>query len=110
SFNKNELEFINSYIQQEPENCYFYFHRIENESYFNSIICICDIIFAVYKDFIHSSNLVTKAAFFEKPILVSEGYCMAKRVKNYRLGLTVEQDNIEKIIVAIRKLTNFKLN
>jgi hypothetical protein len=51
------------------------------------------MIFAVYKDFPHSSNLLSKAAFFKKPIMVSSKYYMGSEVDEYQLGFSVSEDN-----------------
>ena len=67
-----------------------------------------DVIYASYEKFYHSSNLLTKAAFFRKPILVSTGFCMAERVHAYRLGASVPEGDVERGLVAIHSLLNGK--
>lgn len=73
------LEIVDEYIEDE---------RLINEFIMNS-----EIIFAVYKKFTHSSNLLSKAAFFKKPIMVSSESHMGDEVNKYQLGFQVSEDN-----------------
>lgn len=86
------------------ENCFVYHERIPDGAEFNAFIDACDIIFAAYIDFKYSSNIMTKAALFRKPLIVSEGGLMAKRVRRFNMGEVIQQENIEQCIVAIEKL------
>jgi hypothetical protein len=83
----------------------FHLARIPHEVEYNAIVCASDVIFAAYRNFPHSSGTLTKAAVFEKPLIVSEGHLMAKRVREFRMGEVVPQDDNEAIIQAIRRLT-----
>lgn len=46
----------------------------------------CDLIFAAYPGFRFSSGIIGKAAALGIPILVNDGFVMARRVKDYNLG------------------------
>jgi hypothetical protein len=89
-----------------PENLTLVPSYISDESIFNGIISISDIVFAVYKNFRNSSNMITKASFFHKPILVSNQYLMGKRVETYGIGLAVPEDKLQKIILGLEKLAS----
>jgi glycosyltransferase involved in cell wall biosynthesis len=104
SFLPEEQRLIQTWLQALPENCYCYPQRLPSEAQFNAIIDTCDIIFAAYHHFLSSSNLLAKAALFEKPVIVSEGYCMGERVHQYRLGLTVDEDNVPQSLAAVQQL------
>lgn len=67
---------------------------IESEALMNEYVDHADLIFAAYEDFPHSSNILTKAAAFNKFVLVNEGFLMAERIRNYQIGLVIQQ-NIE---------------
>lgn len=105
SFNSKQLNYIEAIFNSYPGNCLFYFHRISEESQFNALVAESDIIFAVYENFKHSSNILTKAAFFRKPVVVSDSHCMGERVQKFRLGLTVKENDISSIIEAIEYLS-----
>lgn len=62
---------------------------------------ICDLIFASYEKFFHSSNILTKSAAFARPVVVSEGYCMAERTQKYDLGVVVAEKNVSALVKAV---------
>lgn len=99
-----KLDQIQAFVQSNPDNCLFYLERIPEESQFNAIVDTCDILFAAYEDFPYSSNLITKAAVFQKPIIVSEGYCMAQRVNTFRMGVSIPENDVDRCIEAIEQL------
>lgn len=86
----DELARIDAAIRGELPNTWFHPARIEDEREFNAVIQAADVLYAAYELFAHSSGIVTKAGFFEKPILVSPGYCMAQDVAAYKLGGIVD--------------------
>jgi glycosyltransferase involved in cell wall biosynthesis len=104
SFLPEEQHLIQSWIQAPPPNCYFYTQRLPDESHFNAIIDTCDMLFAAYHRFPSSSNLLAKAALFEKPVIVSAGYCMGERVEKYGLGIAVAEDDAAQTLAAIHQL------
>lgn len=104
TFTDSELATIKSFAGSDPANCLFCFEFIPDEASLNAIISSCDIIFAAYDNFYHSSNILTKAAFFRKNVIVSDGYCMAERVRKYRLGQIIDEGNVGQCIAAIRTL------
>ncbi len=112
-----EIAKIQDFVESQPSNCLFHFERIPNEAQFNAVIDTCDILFAAYHDFPYSSNILTKAAVFEKPVIVSDGFCMSERVKAFGLGVSIPQGNVDKCIEALHHLseqldtdTSIKLN
>lgn len=106
--NLNSSEFLAVYkkLISPPENLMLSPSYISDENVFNSIISTSDIVFAVYKDFKNSSNMITKASFFHKPILVSDRYLMGRRVEAYGIGITVPEDDVQKIISGLEKLAS----
>jgi len=66
--------------------------RIPDEACYNALFDMCDVIYAAYENYPHSSNTLTKAAAFHKPVLVHDGSLMAERVRQYRLGECLAQD------------------
>jgi glycosyltransferase involved in cell wall biosynthesis len=89
-----------------PENLYIKLEYLPDEAMFNEVIQASDIIFAVYRNFKISSNMPGKAAAFNKPILVAEGYLMGNRVSQYGIGLTVPEDNVDAMLTAISSLAH----
>lgn len=101
TFSESERLFINETLDQYPDDIFFYNERISSESDFNALVQISNILFAAYINFTASSNLISKAAVFRKPIIVSRGYLMEELVKKYRLGLFVEAGNVNELVSAV---------
>lgn len=81
---------------------------LKDEREFNNIIAISDVIYAVYRDFSRSSNMLSKAAYFEKPILVSDFGLMGSRVRQYGIGIAVNQDNTESMLKGLNSLEHIQ--
>lgn len=108
TFNFREWLLIQHAQKTMTENCYFSLGEIPGEAQFNALINTCDIVFAGYLGFKNSSNLLTKAAFFNKPVIVSKGYCMERRVKKYDTGIAIREGNVSDCVQAIEELTVWK--
>lgn len=104
SFEIGERAEIQQTLDDQPENCFFHFDFIQGEPQLNALVEASDILFAVYEKFAHSSNILTKAAIFEKPVIVSTGHCMEERVKAYNTGVSVEYGNVQQCIEGIHYL------
>jgi hypothetical protein len=92
-------------LKKEIKNAFFYSEIIPTESQFNALISLSDIIFAAYVDFPYSSNMIGKAVYFNKPILVSSGYLMQEIIEKYNLGIAVNQNSDIEIASAIESLS-----
>jgi glycosyltransferase involved in cell wall biosynthesis len=90
--------------QQQPANLYIHADYLPDETVFNAIIAASDVIFAVYRGFYRSSNMLSKAAYFEKPILVADRCLMGERVTKYEIGLAVPADHAECIQAGLASL------
>ncbi len=106
-FTPGELSRIRSFITSPPAHCFVHLEaREQNEEQYNELIKLCDIVFAVYRDYPHSSNTITKAAYFRKLLVVSKGYCIAERVKKYRMGIAVDQNDTGACRAALEEIAN----
>ncbi|MFM7182024.1 MAG: glycosyltransferase [Verrucomicrobiales bacterium] len=98
---------ISDFLQNEISNygnVIYSPHTIVSEPEFNAIIQACDILYCAYKGHIHSSNVISKAAAFRKPVIVSDGELMAKRVREYGLGVVLRGRNSTACLEALREL------
>ncbi len=91
-------------LASRPEHLLIHAEYLPDERLFNEVIALSDVLFAVYRKFSISSNMPGKAAVFEKPILVADGYLMASRVNKYQLGLAVQEDNANQMLQALTSL------
>ncbi|MRR06572.1 MAG: hypothetical protein EG828_06440 [Deltaproteobacteria bacterium] len=88
----------------KSENCSFILEYVADAAMFNSLVKLSDILYLVYDKFFHSSGLLTKAAVFRKPVIVSKEYCMGKRVEEYKMGVTVAEGELAEILEAVKYL------
>jgi len=88
------------------ENVYPGFDAIPTEAHFNGWIALADVVFAAYEGFPHSSNLLGKAALFAKPVIVSDGFLMAERVRRFDLGWVVAERSPSEVASALREVEN----
>jgi hypothetical protein len=65
--------------------------RVAGDSRFNAVCAACDILFAAYRDFRGSSNVIGKAAAFRKPIIVGRGYQMEQIVRKWGTGVAIDE-------------------
>lgn len=80
--------------------------RLSTEEEFNSIVEVSDVLFACYVDFPHSSNLLSKAAAYNVPILVTNKDLMGERVMRWHLGACLETIEPQSVQSLMRKLSH----
>lgn len=88
----------------KQENLLLHEGYLPDERTFNEVIATSDLIFAVYRDFRISSNMLGKAAHFNKPILVSDRYLIGERVRKYGIGITVDEKNAKSILAGMEAI------
>jgi hypothetical protein len=92
------------FISQLPENCIWAPAHFEDELEYNAVVAAFDILYMIYTHFYGSSNRLTKAVFFQKPVLADAQYCIGNTVKKYRLGEVVPDTRPETLLTALEKL------
>ncbi len=93
-----------SLVTNPPDNCLIRPESIPSDTAFDRLIDTCDVLYAAYHRFPHSSNLLVKAAQFRKPIIVSKGYCMEERARKFSLGPTITEDSDQECLAALQSL------
>jgi glycosyltransferase involved in cell wall biosynthesis len=91
-------------VWESAGNVYAHLQYISSDTEINAVISISDVVYAAYKDFPNSSNILTKAAVFKKPVIVSDGYVMAERVREYELGEVVTEGDAEDVAKTLRRM------
>jgi hypothetical protein len=104
SFGAQERD-LRRFAAAPPENCFVHAGYLDDERVLNAAIAASDILYAVYPNQRDSSNTLTKAAIFEKPVVVSEQHLMGERVRTFRLGATVRFGDIDGILAALTRLS-----
>lgn len=93
-----DLAALDLALDAPPENLMLHAEYLPDERAFNEIIAASDILFAVYRDFRISSNMLGKAAHFRKPLLASDRYLMGERITRYGVGRAVSEDNAARML------------
>lgn len=88
------------------DNTWWHLEALKDGHEYNSLVAVSDVLMASYRNFYHSSNTLTKAAIFQKPLVVSRGYLMEERIRRYDMGIAIDENDAEMLITAIEKLAN----
>lgn len=104
SFSMEEQEKVDQIKKENPGNCFFHFERVEDGHEFNSLVRVSDVLFAAYLNFPFSSNLLTKASCFKKPVIVSDIGFMKEAVEKYKMGVAIEERSVSDCISAIKEI------
>lgn len=110
TFSAQELSFCDEIAVRASsggmDNLYFDTsgERIPDGAAYNTLFGIFDVIWAAYEGFEGSSNALTKAAAFRKPLIATAGECIGKRVECYQLGETIPEADVDAALEAIRKI------
>ena len=91
-------------LLESCENIFTHLCSISDEA-INAVMSASDVIYAGYRSFPNSSNILTKCAVVEKPVLVSDGYLMAERVRRYRMGEIVPEGDHSAILETLTRMT-----
>lgn len=108
TFLPDKQQEVDALLLKKLPNTYLYLDYIESDSEFNGMVRASDILFLVYDNFDFSSNLLTKAAIFNKPVVTSRDTLMGDRVVKYGTGEVIAQGNIEESIKAIEDISQGK--
>lgn len=87
-----------------PSNCRAWLERVEEEADFNAVVAACDVLFLAYQPAPVNSNILTKAAFFKKPVLMSAGHLMEGPVREFSLGEVVPADDPDAMFEGVHRL------
>ena len=101
-FNDKDQEIIKNNLKNS--NLYLLDEYVQDEKEYNALFCSSDYIFAVYNNFDSSSNTLTKAAAFCKPVLADAGSTVGNRVTEANIGIAVDRDNITTVVDGLVSL------
>jgi glycosyltransferase involved in cell wall biosynthesis len=97
-FSTTELSSIKEFARSEPVNCICWFNFLPNEAFFNAVVSACDVLYANYPRFPYSSGIVSKAALFKKPVIVSDRFLLSERVAHFKLGWLLPEENVSALV------------
>ncbi len=83
------------------DNLYVDDRYINSEEDFDSLFSQVDIIFACYRNFDSSANVLAKSAFFKKPVLVTAETFIGNLTQQHNLGIAIKDPEVESIAKSI---------
>jgi hypothetical protein len=83
------------------ENLYIDDRYINSEEDFDYLFSQVDIIFACYKNFDSSANVLAKSAHFRKPVLVTAETFIGDLTQQFNLGIAIKNPEADSIAEAI---------
>ncbi|EKT59809.1 glycosyltransferase [Providencia rettgeri] len=99
-FSNSEIDKIRHGL---PPNVIIYDRFIETESDINALYELTDIVWNAYLNWNFTSNALSKASYFKKAIISSNGSYISEICNKYTIGVTVNEDDIESIKSGILK-------
>ncbi|WP_310415811.1 glycosyltransferase [Chamaesiphon sp. OTE_8_metabat_110] len=88
-----ETQLIRQLSLKLPNNSYLRLdYYISEEGEFNQLLAISDIIYLQYQNHSFSSNILTKAIYLRKPVIIADNFIMKKVLKEYQWGYAVPEE------------------
>jgi UDP:flavonoid glycosyltransferase YjiC (YdhE family) len=78
--------------------------KVPEGAVYNSLVAASEVIWNIHVDWPGSSNTLTKAALFEKPVLVGDGHLLAERVRKFRVGEVCQEDSTVSVTQALHAI------
>jgi glycosyltransferase involved in cell wall biosynthesis len=104
AFSPEETKILSDVLTQ-GENTWSHLSRIPDEEQLNALMSACDILYAGYLNFPYSSNILAKAAFLRKPVIVNDGFLIADRVRRFRMGEVVPPNDPDQLVETLAQIT-----
>jgi len=89
---------------ESSQNIYCHLQRLSSETVLNEVIAQSDVVYTAYSDFPNSSNILTKAAILQRPVVVSEEHLMAELVRAYQLGEIVHDEDHADVCTTLKRM------
>ena len=84
------------------ENVTCFYEYLPHEE-LNALTAMCNVQFAAYNQFLHSSNKLVRACEYQRPVVVADVGCMGDMVTQYRLGETCDPTDVASVDAAIAR-------
>lgn len=99
TFSENELDTIQNFVNNLPDNVLFFPETI-SEGGFNTLLKAFDSIFLGYFEFPQSSNVLSKAAKLKIPVLANDKFFIGEVVEKYKLGVIFDSRDVNDAVRA----------
>ncbi len=101
-----ELLKLEAALKGAPGNVLVRIGRIPDGHEFNAAIRGAAVVWAAYRDFPHSSNLLTKAALVGRPVVAFANGMIGDRVRRYRLGAAISASDPDAAVTVLEQLAS----
>ncbi len=82
---KQEVE---QFMEHHEQNVLFILQALSDEQ-INQLYKEIDISYLYFYNYVSSNHLLTKAAYYKKPVLANKDFCVGDTVKKFKIGLSV---------------------
>lgn len=79
---------VDAFMEEHADNVFFILQQLSDDEV-NLLYREIDISYLYFYNYVSSNHLLTKAAYFKKPVLANKDFCVGETVKKFRLGLSV---------------------
>lgn len=100
---KSGRALLDDFLRKHPHG-FFHPMKVPDGAVYNGVVAASDVIWNVHIDWPGSSNTLTKAALFQKPVLVADKHLLVERVREFRLGEVCRDDSAESASEALGRL------
>ena len=83
-----QREEVENFMNQHAPNILFILQPLSDEE-INQIYKEIDISYLYFYNYVSSNHLLTKAAYYQKPVLANKDFCIGDTVKKFKIGLSV---------------------
>ncbi len=83
-----QREEVELFMNDHAPNILFILQPLTDDE-INQIYTEIDISYLYFYNYVSSNNLLTKAAYYQKPILANKDFCVGETVKKFKIGLSV---------------------
>lgn len=83
-----QREEVELFMNQHAPNILFILQPLSDEE-INQIYKEIDISYLYFYNYVSSNHLLTKAAYYQKPVLANKDFCVGDTVKKFKIGLSV---------------------
>jgi hypothetical protein len=103
-----QREEVELFMNDQAPNILFILQPLNDEE-INQIYKEIDISYLYFYNYVSSNHLLTKAAYYQKPVLANKDFCVGDTVKKFKIGLSVN-GKMEESVNALEFLRLERLN
>jgi hypothetical protein len=98
---KDYAPLLEAFQARCPAHAFLHEGAVPDGPAFNGVVAASDVVWNLHLDWPGSSNTLTKAAVFERPVIVGSGHLLEERVRKFRLGEVCQDNDAASIAAAL---------